>query len=245
MRNISLAISCLLAICFACEDDITRTQVGKVKIVVGDGATKSFSKDAFELRAVGLVDNQLKIHVSYGGGCEPHDFSLKWDGKWTEEDGIETAQVYVVHRDLNNDGCEAYLSETLSIELTDLIPAGLNASSRIQFINASDESRTIYLMQDFIWSSQSSDCELELVLEEVICGLGEWENRWFVLDNDGSHTRYLQPVEVPMNSLNPEAGKTYRIGVEYLFGSIYDGVTCAAFSGPYQPVRINCIEEVP
>ena len=79
----------------------------------------SEGSDPFVLKSVKINRDSLtmSINVSYAGGCDKHQFSLIWP------DGI--ILIYppnfsvILNHDANGDMCEAWLSETLVIDLKD------------------------------------------------------------------------------------------------------------------------------
>ena len=80
---------------------------------------KSEGSDSFVIKSVKIDDTALKMHieVSYGGGCQKHEFSLVWPEVIT--------MIYppnfgvILNHNANGDTCEAWLTETLTIDLQD------------------------------------------------------------------------------------------------------------------------------
>ncbi len=60
----------------------------------------------------------LSVEVTYGGGCEPHDFGLCWDGVFAESFPVQ-AWVSLSH-DAHGDICDALLTEVRPIDLSGL-----------------------------------------------------------------------------------------------------------------------------
>ncbi len=75
--------------------------------------------DAFEINHVIKEGELLKINLSYGGGCEQHDFEILWDGIIYTDDPC-FINLIVTHNG-NGDLCEAYLTETIEVDLKVLI----------------------------------------------------------------------------------------------------------------------------
>jgi len=79
-----------------------------------DEGTKS---DLFKINSVVIDDNTLKllINVSYGGGCKKHVFDLIWPDAiiaiYPPQFGL------ILNHNANEDMCEAYLTQTLEIDL--------------------------------------------------------------------------------------------------------------------------------
>lgn len=79
--------------------------------------------DAYELETDGaqapvIEDDTLTLTVSYGGGCETHDFTLVTDGSFMESDPVQLA-VTLTH-DANDDPCEAYPTNRYVFDLASI-----------------------------------------------------------------------------------------------------------------------------
>ncbi len=57
----------------------------------------------------------LTLNVSYGGGCEPHEFTLVISGSFVDAEPVELHAVLA--HDANNDSCEAFLTEEYIFDL--------------------------------------------------------------------------------------------------------------------------------
>ncbi|MFT5685073.1 MAG: hypothetical protein ACI8RZ_006019 [Myxococcota bacterium] len=78
--------------------------------------------DAVWVDSASISGDQLTVDLSFGGGCETHDLGLCWDGSVAESD---PAQVWLtVAHDAHNDSCEALLSESLTVDISELQVAG-------------------------------------------------------------------------------------------------------------------------
>lgn len=76
--------------------------------------------DAYELEIDGdhapVIENDtLILTVSYGGGCETHDFTLVTDGSFMESDPVQL--VVTLTHDANDDPCQAYLTNRYAFDL--------------------------------------------------------------------------------------------------------------------------------
>ncbi|WP_375561542.1 hypothetical protein ACE193_03015 [Bernardetia sp. OM2101] len=88
----------------------------------------------------------------------------------------------------------------------------------------------------------------EITVEEVICGVGVWDNFWF---NDGSNV-YLQPYSldeyVKADIENMEIKDNMRLKVSFQYtqeDNRYDGIAvCEAYVGEKNPIKIMAIEVV-
>ena len=66
-----------------------------------------------------LRDGVLTLWVSFGGGCEVHEFTLG------QVQAADKVQLWFTH-EANSDGCEAYLTEKIEISLSGDIADGLS-----------------------------------------------------------------------------------------------------------------------
>lgn len=97
-------------------------------VSVNDGAITSgqniihevfAESDNYTLKKVTYADGQLLFDVSFSGGCKEHSFDL------VVEDGILKTmppglRVFLKHES-NDDMCEAWISEIVSVNVDDLI----------------------------------------------------------------------------------------------------------------------------
>jgi hypothetical protein len=72
--------------------------------------------DALFIQDAAVVGDSLVMMVSYGGGCETHDFGLCWDGAFAESNPVQ-AGLFVSH-DGHDDPCDANPSQELTFDLT-------------------------------------------------------------------------------------------------------------------------------
>jgi len=78
----------------------------------------SFSDTA--AAGVSVDGDTLSVDVSYGGGCEEHEWVLCWpDQAFLEEVPVQ-ASLEIWHGVDSDTRCDAYLSETLAFDLTPL-----------------------------------------------------------------------------------------------------------------------------
>lgn len=82
-------------------------------VVVADG--RSWGDDPFEIGSVAIADDGLSVELSFGGGCEEHDFTLVIAAEFAESDPVQL-RAEIAHN-ANNDPCEAYLTETRVFDL--------------------------------------------------------------------------------------------------------------------------------
>ena len=74
--------------------------------------------DQVFIDAVVLENDSMNVTVSYGGGCEQHDFGLCWDGIFAESSPVQIG-AFISHED-HGDPCEAAPTEELSFDLVPL-----------------------------------------------------------------------------------------------------------------------------
>jgi hypothetical protein len=72
--------------------------------------------DPFVINTAGISENVLTLSVSYGGGCETHDFLLYMSPPVFMESFPAQASLYL-HHDGHDDACDAYLTEELHFDL--------------------------------------------------------------------------------------------------------------------------------
>jgi hypothetical protein len=97
----------------------------RVQFVMGGLDEAPDSSDPVELRSASFDGSVLKVDVSYSGGCEEHAFTLYSADQMI---AIYPPLVYVaIVHDARGDRCEAYISETIDVDMSTLIES-LNSS---------------------------------------------------------------------------------------------------------------------
>ncbi|UMB61255.1 hypothetical protein MHL31_03400 [Lutibacter sp. A80] len=77
------------------------------------------TSDLFEINKANRIDDIIEVSISYSGGCKQHSFEVIWDGiVYTDPPCF--MNLLIIHN-ANNDNCEALITETISINLKDLI----------------------------------------------------------------------------------------------------------------------------
>ncbi len=74
--------------------------------------------DSTHLSSATLEGTTLVLSVSYGGGCEEHEFGLYWDGSFLESHPMQV-NLKLVHNG-HGDVCEAIKRKTLRFDLSSL-----------------------------------------------------------------------------------------------------------------------------
>ena len=107
----------------ATPDDVVEPSPFVGAVVVNDMgmAIDQWGDDDYEIAtgdgdAPAIEDDTLTLTVSYGGGCEHHDFTLVTSGVFMESYPVQLG-VSLAH-DANGDMCEAYLTAAYEFDLT-------------------------------------------------------------------------------------------------------------------------------
>jgi putative nigrescin immunity protein NigD len=87
-------------------------------------------RDTFEVNFAKIVENCIEINVSYGGGCEDHQFYLAKIEPWCGTPPVPPTTLELRHN-ANNDYCEAYLTHSVFFDLT---PLQATDSTKLQLI---------------------------------------------------------------------------------------------------------------
>jgi len=91
---------------------------GDVVIIDTDTNVDEWVNDTYELNSAEITDDTLRISVSYGGGCEEHEFTLIASNAFMESDPVQL-NISIVHN-ANLDPCERWVSESYHFDLTPL-----------------------------------------------------------------------------------------------------------------------------
>ena len=84
-------------------------------VFIGD-AGEMFGTDRYVLNAATVTDDTLTLNVSYGGGCETHEFTLVASDSFLESFPVQL-QMSLAHK-ANGDLCKAWLTEEYHFDLT-------------------------------------------------------------------------------------------------------------------------------
>lgn len=82
-------------------------------VVIDDG--RKWADDPYVVNSAGIDGHRLIIEVSYGGGCQRHDFTLVLSTTFLESDPVQLPAALA--HDANGDACEAWLTESLDFDL--------------------------------------------------------------------------------------------------------------------------------
>lgn len=101
-------------------DDVVPIASKKIGTVVmaaaGTDAVGKWGDDAYELSRATITDDTLTITVSYGGGCEAHQFTLVASDSFLDSFPVQL-NVSLAHN-ANGDACEAWITEAYHFDLT-------------------------------------------------------------------------------------------------------------------------------
>ena len=98
-----------------CEPPATPGYPGNVVVHHDAGP---WGTDSYQPGQLGIVDNTLRVTVSYGGGCADHAFTLVLADAFQMMDPPRLPAT-LAHQ-ANGDPCEAWLTDTLEFDLTPL-----------------------------------------------------------------------------------------------------------------------------
>lgn len=114
-----LLIVFLFVIFYSCEK-ITSNCKG----ILQTNSIVDFQIDLFAINDVQVTEDELRINVSYGGGCEEHEFNLINVINPSDGGGQQIDVLYLSHN-ANNDLCEAAITEQLCFDISEIVNSGL------------------------------------------------------------------------------------------------------------------------
>lgn len=85
-------------------------------VTITDVPADSLRLDAFDLKAVSINGDTLFVDVTYGGGCQPHDYALFMSPSVFAESLPVQANLYLRHN-ANGEACKALLQAKLCFDL--------------------------------------------------------------------------------------------------------------------------------
>lgn len=74
--------------------------------------------DAFDIQEMKVKGDSLIVVVSYGGGCQTHEFSLKTNGAFMKS--LPVQLNLSLEHNANKDMCRAYLTQRLAFDLNQI-----------------------------------------------------------------------------------------------------------------------------
>ncbi len=90
---------------------------GYKSIIVTDIAPDSLQLTPFVLNKATITRDTLTLNISYGGGCEVHDFDLYMSPAAFMESYPVQANIYIKHNG-NGDVCKAYITKDISFDIS-------------------------------------------------------------------------------------------------------------------------------
>ncbi|MCC6600636.1 MAG: hypothetical protein IT223_08155 [Crocinitomicaceae bacterium] len=136
MKKIVLVLSLsLIAVTFVqckkkkgavASDEASKMEMPKKKndkVIVESEYRWPGTTDAFELLAIKVEGDSLKVDVQYGGGCREHDFSLHTNLQYLKSLPPQL-NLYLEHEN-HDDNCRALISKTLSFEISAIRHSGV------------------------------------------------------------------------------------------------------------------------
>ena len=110
----------LLFISILCVFSCNR-QTNNCPSLIPNVSTSDFPMDSYGVNEIEIVEDQLLINVSYGGGCEQHDFLVISSNIKINDEGDQIHALFLSH-DANNDGCFALILEhQLCFDISNII----------------------------------------------------------------------------------------------------------------------------
>jgi hypothetical protein len=92
---------------------------GRLPLMVDpETSPEQWPQDPFSVRGAEVAEGFLKVTVSYGGGCNPHEFQGVGWGGWMGSDPVQV-RVFLSH-DAFGDQCRALITEERSFDLEPL-----------------------------------------------------------------------------------------------------------------------------
>lgn len=70
------------------------------------------------VEAVEIDGSELVLTLRHGGGCQRHEYTVKWDGAFRESEPVQVS--FAVLHDSNGDECRAILTSSLRVPLEPL-----------------------------------------------------------------------------------------------------------------------------
>lgn len=96
-------------------DDVVPDEIQTGTVVIDD-TVEEWGIDEYVLNSATITGDILELNVSYGGGCENHQFTLVSSGVFLESFPVQL-RVDLAHN-ANNDSCEAWLTVDYYFDLS-------------------------------------------------------------------------------------------------------------------------------
>ena len=91
-----------------------------------------YPMDPYAINELEIIEDELQINVSYGGGCEDHEFKLLANKDFIIDNMEQEAIRFYLSHNANNDGCFALILEhPLCFDISDALHQ--NSSGEVEF----------------------------------------------------------------------------------------------------------------
>lgn len=200
--------------------------------------------DSYTIYSVKRSATSLELKVGYSGGCADHEFALVWNGAYDTFNERKITSLALVHN-ANEDMCEAYITETLTFNLKEVFDDETVVPSYDLLFYHGYNKDEFFMAEETMNITQGIECNLNASFEEVLCGSGFFNNRWFRSTDDGlisgHDTFYFQPVDYDLDDI-PQLG-SYELSIRILKEYTPDPnqAICLAYPGYSIPVKITCL----
>jgi hypothetical protein len=87
-------------------------------IIIDKDLHNDAHRDPVTINDAKIIQNKLILNISYGGGCQNHEFLLIGTGEYAESYPVQT-QILLSHNS-NNDTCLAFFTRLITFDLTPL-----------------------------------------------------------------------------------------------------------------------------
>lgn len=142
MNRLTALLMLLSILTGSCQSDDAVTIENRTDTIIASSPPAAES-DPFVLGRVNQEETALTVVVRYSGGCKEHLFSVYWDGVATKS--IPPQLVVNVYHDDRGDTCEAYLNNTISIDVEELLGDrwNLDEEAVLIIIRNADDGETV------------------------------------------------------------------------------------------------------
>ena len=108
MQKITYIFLCsLIFLAVSCE----KSSINSCPDVIENVNLTNFPMDGFGVNEIEVTEDELLISVTYGGGCEDHDFNMILHDESPIDGGGQQNQILSLSHNANNDVCNALILE--------------------------------------------------------------------------------------------------------------------------------------
>jgi hypothetical protein len=87
-------------------------------IIIDKNLHNDAHRDPVTINEAKIIQNKLIFNISYGGGCQDHEFLLIGNGEYAESYPVQT--YILLSHNSNNDTCLAFFTSFITFDLTPL-----------------------------------------------------------------------------------------------------------------------------